>query len=99
VKKRTPVMIDLTGEDVVAPILRVLECTTAVLPKDYKFGVAIGRLSWDKNDIADNGCDATEGIFEKIGREKVASIYVRVPGSVTVPVYTANISEVLQDDA
>jgi ribosome biogenesis protein UTP30 len=98
VKKKTPVLIDLTGDDVVAPILRVLECTTAVLPKSYLFGVPIGRLSWDKDDIADNGCDAIEGIFQKLGKEKVATVYIRVPGSVTVPVYTDDISRILLEE-
>lgn len=92
-KKKTPVMVDLSGDDVIAPIQKVVEGTTAVLPKHDKFASAIGKLSWDAEHIADNGCDVIEAIFEKIGKEKIAAIYIRTPGSITVPIYAGSVSE------
>lgn len=96
-KKKAPVMIDLTGDDVVKPIAEVLECTTAVLPKHDKFASAIGRLSWAAEDIADNACDVVEAIFDRIGKDKIAAAYIRTPGSLTLPIYTADISSVLSE--
>jgi ribosome biogenesis protein UTP30 len=97
-KKRTPVMVDLSGEDVVGPILEVLGCATAVLPKAEKFGVAIGKVSWEVEQLADNACDVIEGVFEKIGKEKVAAVFLRTPGSMSLPVYTADISQISREE-
>ena len=93
-KKKTPVLVNLEKEDILEDIKNVFECTMALLPKGYKFAAPIGKLSWDANDVAENGIDAINGVFEKIGKEKVASIAIRTPGSILIPVYTADISDI-----
>lgn len=96
-KKRVPVLIDINDdEDILKPIQKVLECTTAILPKGNKFATAVGRLSWKSEDIADNAVKVIDAIFEKIGKEKVATIYLRTPGSTMIPVYTADIKEIIK---
>ncbi|OHT16056.1 ribosomal protein L1 [Tritrichomonas foetus] len=94
-KKKTPVLVNLEKEDILEDVKNVFECTMALLPKGYKFAAPIGQLSWSAEDIADNGCDAINGIFEKIGQEKVASISIGTPGSLLIPVYSADISSVI----
>jgi ribosome biogenesis protein UTP30 len=98
-RKKMPVLVDLSGDDIVAPIRDVLECTTAVLPKADKFAVAVGRLSWSAENIADNTSDVITALFEKLGVEKVAAVTLRTPGSLALPVFTADITDILQDDA
>jgi ribosome biogenesis protein UTP30 len=98
-KKRVPVLVDLAGDDIVEPIFAVLGCTTAVLPKADKFAVAVGRVSWSAEEIADNACDVVDAVFEKIGRETVAAIALRAPRSVALPVFTADIAQIVRDDA
>lgn len=93
VKKRTPVLINLEKEDILEDVKHVFECTMALLPKGYKFACPIGKLSWSADDIADNGCDAIDGIFQKIGKEKIASIAIGSPGSMQIPIYTADIQD------
>jgi len=94
--KRSPVMVDLTGDDIVAPIRTIVDsCTTAVLPRQGKFAALIGRLSWGAEDIADNACDVITAIFDVIGADKVASAYLQAPGSIMIPVFVADITEVL----
>ncbi|KAH0793830.1 ribosomal protein L1 [Histomonas meleagridis] len=98
-KKKLPVLVDFPeDEDVLKPIQHVLECTTATLPKGYKFASAVGRLSWDAGDIADNSVAVIDSIFEKVGKEKVAAIYIRTPGSTLIPLYTADIKDIITSD-
>ncbi|KAH0788704.1 ribosomal protein L1 [Histomonas meleagridis] len=98
-KKKLPVLVDFPdGEDVLKPIQQVLECTTATLPKGYKFASAVGRLSWNADDVADNSVAVIDAIFEKIGKEKVAAIFLRTPGSTLIPVYTADIKEIITSE-
>lgn len=96
-KKRTPVLVNLEKEEILEDVKHVFECTLAILPKGYKFACPIGKLSWEVNDVADNGCDAIDGIFKKIGKEKIASISIETPSNI-IPVYTSDISDIINNE-
>ena len=96
--KRVPALVDLSGEDIFTPIKEVVEGTTATLPKANKFAVRIGRLSWEPSEIADNAVDVVNAIFQKIGEDKVVTISIRTPSSLILPVYTADITNILAQE-
>lgn len=96
-KKRTPILVDLTGDDLTKPILHALECSPVIYPKGNKFAAPVGKISWEAANIADNACDIINAVFEKIGKDKVATIHIRTPESTTIPVYTADISDVFEE--
>jgi hypothetical protein len=56
-RKKMPVLVERSGNDILATIPDIIECTTAVLPKADKFAVAVGRLSWSAEGIAHNVSD------------------------------------------
>lgn len=97
-KKRTPVLVNLEKEDILEDVKHVFECTMALLPKGYKFACPIGKLSWQTDEVADNGVDAIDGIFKKLGKEKIASISIGTPGSLIIPVYTSDISDIISKE-
>lgn len=97
-KKKMPVIVDISGDDIIKPIEHVLECTAVMFPKDQIFSATIGKLSWQTDDIADNACDVINAVLEKIGKEKVAVIYLRTPSSTQIPVYTADISQIITEE-
>ena len=95
-KKRIPILVNLQGEDIKTPIENALKCAPYILPKDTKFAAPIGKMSWSKEDIADNACDVINGVFEKIGKDKVATVHIRTPESMTIPVYAADITSIIE---
>ena len=98
-KKKIPILVTLSGDDLKTPIEQAVKCSPVILPKANKFAAPIGKISWSKEDIADNACDVINGIFEKIGKDKVATIHIRIPSSTTIPIYTADISSILDEKA
>lgn len=92
-KKKTPVLIDLNDEDkILENIQKELHGSPALLPKDKKFAAPVGYMDWEAHKIADNSLDVFKAIFEKVGKDNVAKVGLRIPGIPGVPVYTADIS-------
>lgn len=96
-KKKIPILVDLTGEDLAAPIDAALNSSPVILPKGNKFAAPVGKLSWEAANIAENACDVINGIFAKVGKENIATIHIRIPSSLTIPVYTADITSVIKE--
>lgn len=96
-KKKIPILVDLAGDDLITPITKALDSSPVILPKGNKFAAPVGKLSWEASNIADNACDVINGIFEKVGKENIATIHIRVPSSTTIPIYTADITSVIKE--